>query len=339
MHSPKLRFAILGYGKHSAKVMHPAFSDSSRTELVAIATESKEKFDSLSLLHPKLGVFNSYKALLESNICDAVYIGLPNHLHAQWSIEAMRHGKHVLCDKPLAVSSSEVSLMQAVSAETERKLFEGFMYRFHPQHQKVFEIIKENSLGDLRLLEIHFHYHLLDRDNIRLKKDCAGGGLYDVGCYAVDCARFLLSKNPISVFAHGKINEETGVDESLSAVFTYDDGLSVQFTVGTTLLRESRYALYGTKGVVHVEPAFVVPRNMKASVLFKDIEGSEKRFQIEAKNQYALELDYFASLVAGEAVDERLTPVSLENARVIEALFISLRTGKSAKVSEIDALF
>ena len=192
------RMAIIGVGMISTKAMIPGIRQAKTAELTALGTSSREKAQALSAKHGVDRCYSSYQQLLEDPGIDGVYIGLPNHLHKEWTLKALAHGKHVLCDKPLGMDLAEAREMEAAARAAGRVLMEGFMYRFHPQHALVKELIRKGAIGRVFLFEAHFHYFMEDPDNIRLKRETGGGGLYDVGCYGINSARYILGAEPRS---------------------------------------------------------------------------------------------------------------------------------------------
>ena len=166
----------------STKAMIPGIRQAKTAELTALGTSSREEgARPLSAKHGVDRCYSSYQQLLEDPGIDGVYIGLPNHLHKEWTLKALAHGKHVLCDKPLGMDLAEAREMEAAARAAGRVLMEGFMYRFHPQHALVKELIRKGAIGRVFLFEAHFHYFMDDLNNIRLKRETGGGGLYDAG--------------------------------------------------------------------------------------------------------------------------------------------------------------
>ena len=242
------RMAIIGVGMISTKAMIPGIRQAKTAELTALGTSSREKAQALSAKHGVDRCYSSYQQLLEDPGIDGVYIGLPNHLHKEWTLKALAHGKHVLCDKPLGMDLAEAREMEAAARAAGRVLMEGFMYRFHPQHALVKELIRKGAIGRVFLFEAHFHYFMEDPDNIRLKRETGGGGLYDVGCYGINSARYILGAEPRSVSGNWRLGAETGVDEFCHFTLRFDGGPVATVTCGTHLPREQRYTVYGDAG-------------------------------------------------------------------------------------------
>lgn len=326
---PKLRFGIIGFGLHAHRVMVPAFQESTQAELVAIGTAGGlEKVRQLSQTFPDYQIHESYQALLDNPNVDVVYIGLPNHLHAEWSIKSCAAGKHVLCDKPLALSSAEVREMLSARDKAKVKLLEAFMYRFHPQHRAVKQMIADGEIGEIRLFEAHYHYFLDDPSNIRLQVQAGGGGLYDVGCYVFDCARFILQQEPTTISGTWSIDEASGVDGSASFQLLFPNNAVAHVTCGCKLPRMNSYAVYGTKGVIRVLQAFTIPRNKTASIVLEKEASKAVEIQIPPANQYQLEIDHFCRWVLEEKLPPGLIQTGLENSLILDAARVAATSGK-----------
>lgn len=316
-----LSWGIIGCGKHARRVMIPAMASSRLAKLHALASETPEHRVELTREYSNVSVYASYLELLADPEIDAVYIGLPNHLHAQWSIAALEAGKHVLCDKPMALTCEEVSKMHEASEENSKLLAEAFMYRFHPQYQIVRENIRDGYFGKLRLIEGHFHYALDDFSNIRWKKECGGGALYDVGCYIIDAAHFLLGERLQVLSVQATIHPEQGVDETIHAQLCSSSGVTVHLSASCRMPRRNTLSIFGSHGIAELDRAFIIPRNSAATICLQN-DRSEKRStqQVEPANQYSLELDAFSRKAQGLPVDESLFSDGRATLEVIEAI-------------------
>ena len=323
-----LRWGIIGFGKHARQKKLPAMEDAAHTQLKAISTRSKENVARLVREFPHLDVHASYEALLADSQIDAVYIGVPNHLHKEWTIKALAAGKHVLCDKPIGLNLEEALEMRKAAQQAKRTLREAFMYRFHPQHKEVRRLIAEGLIGEVRLFEAHFHLTMDDYQNIRLQKDCGGGGLYDVGCYVVDASRYILGETLLgheakSLSATWHIDPKSGVDDSCFIQLLYENGVAAHLSCGCRFGWSNQYAVYGTKGRIVLSPAFTIPRT-KPGLILLEIEGEKaQRIRIDPCNQYAAEFESFAALVAGEDVAEEFKGDGVETMKILDAIRLS----------------
>ena len=207
----KIRWGLLSTANINRRLI-PAIRESARGELVAVASRSQESAQAYADEWEIPQAFASYDAMLASDAVDAVYIGLPNHLHAEWSIKAMRQGKHVLCEKPFALTLAEVDEMTAVSQQTGCYLAEAFMYRHHPQTKLVGEMIKNGRLGRITVFRGVFNFSFGSRKNIRLVPEWGGGCLWDVGIYPLSLAQYVMGGPPQQLFGTQWLGE-SGVGE------------------------------------------------------------------------------------------------------------------------------
>ncbi len=317
MTQKKLRLGIMGLGKIATKSMIPALKNNSKVELVALASRSLEKAERVALSCGARLSFGSYEALLASDEIEAVYIALPNHLHCEWSVKAAQSGKHILCEKPLATSVKEAEEMIEAARVNNVYILEAFMYRMHPQHRVVKEMIASGAIGEVQHFNASFCYSLSDLNNIRLKKECAGGALMDVGCYLLDSACWLLEskiKKSQVLFVIGK---KSAVDERCVIQIEMENGVSGSLLSSTGMPREHAYKIIGSEGSISVPTAYIPPANKRVHVLVKNDEG-EKIIKIDGVNQYAEQCEAFADLiyVNKEAALEN----GLENCKNIEKI-------------------
>jgi predicted dehydrogenase len=277
----------------------------------------------------RLGLANaygSYEALLADPDIDAVYIPLPNHLHVPWSLKAIEAGKHVLCEKPIALSATEAdSLRQASSRAPSVKVMEAFMYRFHPQWQRAKAIVGDGGIGELRTIHSFFSYYNDDPRNIRHDPAMGGGGLMDIGCYCVSLARFLFDAEPVRVSASVEYDPKTGVDRLASGILDFRRGTAT-FTCATRLTPYQRVNIYGTAGRVEIEIPFNAPPDRPCRLWHE--RGSEvDEILLEAADQYTLQGDLFSRAV----IDDTPVPTPLDDAvanmRAIDAVVESGRRG------------
>ncbi len=319
------RMAIIGVGMISIKAMIPGIRQARMADLTALGTSSREKAQSLSAKYGVDRCYPSYEEVLEDPDVDGVYIGLPNHLHKEWTLKALAHGKHVLCDKPLGMDLAEAREMEAAARAAGRVLMEGFMYRFHPQHALVKKLIRNGAIGRVFLFEAHFHYFMEDPDNIRLKRETGGGGLYDVGCYGINSARYILGAEPGSVSGAWRLGADTGVDEFCHFTLRFDGGPVATVTCGTHLPREQGYSVYGDRGIIKAPQGYVPAPHKRVHVTVIDHNGKHELHRIRGVNQYADEVDAFVAACGG-ATDDRIE-TGVENMAVLDAVRKACRSG------------
>ena len=297
-----IRWGLMGLGKIATQSIVPAFATCEHGELVAIGSGRPDRART-ELLQCKgfeqLEV-QSYEALIERSDLDAIYIALPNHLHREWTLKALDAGKNVMCEKPLGLNLSEAREMTARAKNAGRLLAEAFMYRHHPQMAVVKEQLANGAIGEVRLIRSNFSYLLADLSNIRLKPECGGGALLDVGCYGIDVSRYLTGEEPSDLDVTSIMGAESGVDERSTVDLIFPSGVQAQVFCATDAYRENRVEIYGTKGKIEVPSAFVMPPNKIAHVLIHNDSGQQV-IKVSPANAYALELSAFSrSIGAGQ---------------------------------------
>lgn len=314
-------FGVLGWGVHASRVMRNVFQEASGVILQAIGTQSLEKVDQLRSQHPSISIYSSYQEVLQDRNIEAIYIALPNHLHCQWTVAALEHGKHVLCEKPLAFNRESACRIRTAAERANKIVAEALMYRFHPQQFEVRKLLQENVIGQVRFVEARYHYFLDDPSNIRLRVKTDGGGLNDVGCYCIDLLHSLfgLPQTISGSWIAGSKSEFAGVDEIACFDLTFPGPVLAQFICGTKLPRGNSYRIVGTKGVIIVPDAFHVPRNKNVQVKVERFDQVDSVISIPAANQYLTGLESFCDLVKGTAQEPDRFSNWFENAIVLEA--------------------
>jgi predicted dehydrogenase len=274
--------------------------------------------------------YGSYEELLADPDIDAIYNPLPNHLHVPWSIRAAEAGKHVLCEKPIALSVAETRDLIAARDRTGVKMGEAFMVRLHPQWLRTLEIVRSGEIGDLRAMNCVFSYTNRDAANIRNRLDAGGGTIMDIGCYPIHTSRWIFGAEPRRVSALVERDPDFGTDRLVSALLDYPGGQAA-FTCSTQMIPFQRMQFFGTKGYVEIEIPVNAPPD-KETRIFVQTPGSLPGEPLRTEtfgvcDQYTLQGDAFSRAILGE----RDVPVPLEDAlrnmAVIEALFRSANTG------------
>jgi len=278
----------------------PPIRASKRGELTAVASRSLESAEAYAAEWDIPLAFGSYEAMLESDAVDAVYISLPNHLHAEWSIKAMRNGKHVLCEKPFALTVKEVDEVRAVAEETGMVIAEAFMYRHHPQTKLAREIIDSGRLGDVTVVRGVFTFKMGGRDNVRLVPEWGGGSLWDVGCYPMSIAQFFMGGAPSRVFGDQWIGKE-GVDEVFVGQMHYEGGRMAQFTCGFRNPEHAYVEVLGTNGRLILNKPFK-PQLTGNHFLFENENGAAEEIPLPEADLYLGEVeDLQAAILDGSA--------------------------------------
>ena len=318
----KLNWGILSTAKIGIEKVIPAMQQGKLSKIVAIASRThesaREAADKLKI--PK--AFGSYQDLLDDTSIDAVYIPLPNHMHVPWTIKALAANKHVLCEKPIALTATEAKeLLKETEKFPHLKVMEAFMYRHHPQWIRALELINGGGIGMVKTVHSFFSYHNDDPENIRNMVDIGGGGLMDIGCYCISLARLIFDEEPQRVF--GKIEYDPGfeTDRICSGILDFVQGTST-FTCSTQLVPYQRVNVFGTKGRIEIEIPFNAPPDKPCKMLFQNNEIIEE-IEIKICDQYTIQGDLFSlSVLKNEKVP---TPIedAVENMKVLEAVIQS----------------
>lgn len=294
----KVRWGLLSTANINRRLI-PAIRESDRGELAAVASRSQAAADAYAKEWEIPRAFGSYEAMLRSDVVDAVYIGLPNHLHAEWSIKAMQYGKHVLCEKPFALSLEEVDRMTAVSTETGMVLAEAFMYRHHPQTKAVGELVRSGRLGDVMLLRGYFSFTLQNPDNVRLQPEYGGGCLWDVGVYPLSFAQYIFGGPPQSVSGVQWVGA-SGVDEHFSGQMRYAGGGVAQIGASFRTPWHTSIEILGTNGRLTLNRPFVAVEPPQRQAIFYPADGDPQPLPVEEKSLYLGEVeDMHAAILDG----------------------------------------
>jgi predicted dehydrogenase len=326
MAGKKLRWGILSAAKIGRTKVIPAMQKGERCEVVAIASR---QLDTAKAAAEALGIpkaYGSYEELLADPDVDAVYNPLPNHMHVPWSIIAARAGKHVLCEKPIGLSSAECRALIDARDRTGVVIGEAFMVRTHPQWLRARELVRSGELGDLRSVVSAFSYFNRDPQNIRNMPDIGGGALMDIGCYPIQISRFLFEDEPVRCVGAIERDPEFGTDRLTSGLLEFKTGHSV-FSCSTQLVPYQTVQILCTKGRIEIEIPFNAPPDRPCRMFIddgRDVFGSGRRTEtMDTCDQYTIQGDLFAAAVLDGA--EVPTPLedSLGNMLVIEALFAS----------------
>jgi xylose dehydrogenase (NAD/NADP) len=335
-----LRIGVLGAANIAQKIVIPSLLAAAGVELTAIASNSDRgaRFLAESALTTREGTplrdavrTCSYDELLADPGIDAVYIALPNHLHAEWSMRAADAGKHVLCEKPAARTRAEAE--GAIEHCVERGVIwmEAFMYRFHPQWALVREQLAAGAIGDLRVVRSVFTFEVEEAGNIRRNPELGGGSLYDVGSYCVNVSRWLAGRAPVSVSGQQQLGPE-GVDEEFQGLLDFGSGVSALFSCSLSQPYRHEVELLGTGGRIIVPRAFV---NFSDPlwIELEDAGGERRRIDVPGDDEYRLEIEDFARCVAaGEQPAIVSHEDTLINMATIDALYESARSGRTVSL-------
>jgi predicted dehydrogenase len=327
----KVRWGVLGAAGIATRKVIPAMQKGKWSEVAAIASRDPRKAERTA---KELGIakaYGSYEELLADPEIEAVYNPLPNHLHVPWTKKSAEAGKHVLCEKPIAMNAEEARSLLAVRERTKRKIGEAFMVKTYPQWLRTRELIRAGKIGDLRAILTVFSYCNRDPENVRQKPEWGGGGLMDIGCYPITLSRFVFGEEPVRVTGTLERDPEFGVDRLTSAILEFRSGQSI-FTCGTQSAYRQNMEFVGTKGRITVEIPFNAPNDRPLRVIVDDCRdlfgGGINVETIPASDQYTVQGDEFSKAIR----EDTAVPVPLEDAianmRVIDAIFRAGETGK-----------
>jgi predicted dehydrogenase len=318
----KIKWGVLGAAQIAMEKVIPAMQKGQYSEIFAIASRDISKSKKIAEKLKITSAYGSYEELLEDKNIDAVYIPLPNHLHVEWSIKCMEAGKHVLCEKPLALTTEEIKKLIEVRDRTGMKISEAFMVRSHPQWIKAREMVQNGTLGDLKAIQGFFSYFNRDAGNIRNIQEYGGGSIWDIGCYPINTSRLLFNEEPTRVIALMENDSEFKVDRLSSAILDFPSGQAV-FTSATQLAPYQRMTAFGTEKYLEIEIPFNSPMD-EPTRLF--LNGNET-IKIETCDQYTHQGDNFSLSVINNSEVPVTLEDSLNNTAVINALFESAKSG------------
>jgi predicted dehydrogenase len=326
----KVRWGVLGAADIALKKVIPAMQRGEWSEIAAIASRdpAKARQSAQALGIPK--AYGSYEELLADPEIEAIYNPLPNHLHVPWSIRAAEAGKHVLCEKPVALDAAEARTLLAAQARTGVKIGEAFMVRTHPQWLRTREFVRSGRIGALRSAMGFFSYFNRDADNIRNVRAWGGGGLMDIGCYPINTSRFIFGEEPRRVVSLVERDPDMGIDRLASAILDFPSGQAI-FTCSTQLVPYQRMQFFGTAGRIEVEIPFNAPPDRPCRIFVddgSDLFGAGIRTEtFPVCDQYTIQGDRFSQVIRGQGDVPVPMLDAIRNMAVIDALFRSAESG------------
>jgi predicted dehydrogenase len=300
-------------------------------DVLAVASRDPEmaKRFAEALEIPK--AYGSYQTLLADPEIDVVYIPLPNHLHLPWTLRAIEVGKHVLCEKPMALTAKACEAMISAANQKAVCLMEGFMYRYHPRLRAALDIVQSGELGDIKMIESTFTINLHQREDFRYRPDMGGGGLMDVGCYCVNFSRLIAGREPVSVQARAVWTDQ-GVDDQLMGWLDFDEGLMAHFSCALNMKQRASCVVAGTAGYLEMPLAFA-PRRTRTKLLLQKESGESRILTFKKIDEYVLMVEDFMRSISGGTPTFSLMD-SAATMRVIEALLESAhQKGKRVVIS------
>jgi predicted dehydrogenase len=297
--------------------------EASDVEIVAVASRTRESAERYAQEHGIARAYAPYENLLADPAVEAVYISLPNSMHVEWTVRALEAGKHVLCEKPLSRRADEVIRAFDVAERAGLVLSEGFMYRHHPQTQRLVELVAGGAVGALRLVRATFSFPLPDAPNVRLSRDLDGGALMDVGCYCVSATR-LLAGEPLQVTGQQALGGD-GVDIGFAATMLCPDDVLTHFDAGMSFAPRDELEVVGDLGSLFLDD----PWHCVDPVIERRREGDVERIEIERANPYRLEAENVSAAIRGREPLLLGREDAVGQARAIEALYAAAAGGRT----------
>jgi predicted dehydrogenase len=327
----KVKWGVLSTANIGVKKVIPGMRLGQHSEVVAICSRDGKKAEDAArqLKIPK--AYWSYEEMLADPEIEAVYNPLPNHLHVPWSLKAAEAGKHVLCEKPLGLSTAEVKQLIDARDRTGVKIGEAFMVRTHPQWLRTRELIQSGRIGDLRAITGAFSYFNRDAANIRNVLHWGGGAMMDIGCYPIATSRFIFGAEPSRVVALVERDPDFKTDRLVSAILDFPAG-QVIFTCSTQMVPYQRMQFLGTKGRIEMEIPFNAPNDRPCRIFIDDgrdvFGGGITAESFHTCDQYTIQGDAFSQAIRGNGDVPVPLEDALRNTAVIEAIFRSAETGR-----------
>jgi predicted dehydrogenase len=316
-----MNWGVLSTARIGRDWVIPAIQHSSNGQVTSIASRDENKARKIS---SSLGIpnhYGDYQKLLESDELDIVYIPLPNSMHHEWTILAAESGKHVLCEKPLALNAREAEEMISACRKAGVWLLEGFMYRHYLHIAKLREMLESGRIGNVSVARIEFTFRLDDPSDIRLQKQLGGGALYDLGCYCVDFSRLIFHSEPDKVKAIAHYTED-GVDNTLTGMMRFQNGQISLFDCGFQTIQRSLVDLLGEKGTLTLMAAF--EPGFQPAIMLRT-EARSESFQCEKSDPYRLMAEHFVESIQSDKAPAHTPDDSLKNMRLIDALYESAK--------------
>ena len=326
----KVAWGIISTAKIGSGRVLPGMKKSPWVDLRAVASRDRERARTFA---DAMGIpkhYGSYEELFADPEIEAIYNPLPNHLHVPMTLAAAKAGKHVLCEKPIAMTADEAAQLRDAAGRV--LIAEAFMVRHHPQWLRARELVREGTIGTLRAIQVFFGYNNVDPNNVRNKADIGGGGLYDIGCYPIVASRWFFEGEPSRGIALIDRDPTFKTDRLTSALVEFSDGRRLDFTVSTQIAPYQRIQLCGNKGRIEIVIPFNAPQGAKTRIHIDDcssLEGTGIRTEtLSESDQYELQGTAFSRAVRGEIPLPFGIDDAIANMKVIDALFRSEKSGR-----------
>ncbi len=332
-----VNWGILGAARVNERLL-PAIVEASNAELVAIASRRPgAAAQTLAKYAPQrqgAKTYDKLEALLDDDEVEAVYIPLANHEHAEWALRAIERGKHVLCEKPMALKVADIEAIKTVSSKHKVKVMEGFMYRFHPQHAHVQELIRLGTIGEVRSVRASYSFMMRPARIYRLEESVenGGGAMWDIGCYAIHSARQFFDRNPVAVTAMANY-VESGADIATSGIIDFGEGKFAHFDFSFERARRCEYEVIGTKGGIKCHTVWQLPGDVPVISWWTE-DGRQCEERLPADNHFRLEIEHFSDCVLTGAQPLLSLDDAKTNCQIIVAALESAAQGRLVELGE-----
>ena len=332
----KLNWGVIGAARIATAKVIPAMQRSAICQVAAIASRHAARAAAAAASLGIRKAYGSYEELLADPDIDAVYNPLPNHLHVPWTIRAAESGKHVLCEKPIALTVAEAKRLIAIRDVTGKQIQEAFMVRAHPQWIRAQQLVREGRIGTLRSMLGYFSYFNDDPANIRNIPEIGGGALMDIGCYLINTSRFIFEREPVRAAGFIEHDPKLQVDRLTSIMLDYDGGHAIG-TCSTQLTPYQRIQIFGTKGRIDILIPFNAPPDRPCQMIVDtstDYRGTGAEvIELPVCDQYTIQADLFSrAVLEGRTVDPPLED-AVANMMCIEAVFKSAAIGTAERLN------
>jgi predicted dehydrogenase len=329
----KINWGVISTALIGTEKVIPGIQRSKRGLVTAIASRDLKKARRTAA---KLGIpkaYGSYEEMLADPQIHAIYNPLPNHMHIDWTIAALKAGKHVLCEKPFGMDAKDAQ--RVLKHANGKHVMEAFMIRFHPQWLRVQKYIRAGKIGDLKAVQVFFCYNNHDPKNIRNIAEIGGGAVLDIGGYGILSGRFTFEAEPIRIVSLIDRDPEFGTDRLTSIIADFGEGRHLTFTIGTQISPHQRATFVGTKGRLEILIPYNAPQAQETRIIVDNgskLGGASSKIETLApSDQYAEEADAFAKAVLGETPLPYGPEDGVRMMRILDTMFRSARTGRWEK--------
>lgn len=330
----RLRWGILGAARVNERMM-PAIVQASNAELIAVSsrrTDAARQLIGKYAPDQPVRAYDNLDMLLEDPDIQAIYLPLANHEHAQWTLRAIEQGKHVLCEKPMALTLEDIEAIEAAAKRHNVMVMEGFMYRFHPQHARVHELIKSGMIGEIRSVRSSYSFMMRPARMYRLEEDIknGGGAMWDIGCYAIHSARMFFTESPRAVTATAKFID-SGADIATSGIIDFGDGKYAHFDFSFERARRCEYEIIGTQGGLKCHTVWQLPGDVPVISWWNE-DGRQAEERLIAANHFQLEVEHFSNCVLSGNAPSLTLQDAKANCEIINAALTSALSGKRVEL-------